>query len=138
MTEHRSPYQASSQDADQLHLAQQGRRPIIIPEFPPTKPDILLLIPILHSPESPDQDPVCLHLIHLPDGKLSLCNGKRTHTCPCCGMALCREHESNSFITLPSSDGTWSDHYALLCQTCAALSREQIYTFYAFRSAINQ
>jgi hypothetical protein len=138
MTEHRPSYLASSQDADQLHLAQQGRRPIIVPEFPPSVPDILLLLPMLESSYTYEQDPVCLHLIHLPNGDRGLCNAKSTRMCPCCGFAMCRGHESERLIDLPDEQGIWSDHYRLLCEVCAALTHEQIYAYHAFRTSINQ
>jgi hypothetical protein len=110
-----------------------------VPDFPPTKPDILLLLPLLESAECPDYDPVCLHLVHLDNGNLGLCNTKSSLRCPCCGFGMCEAHTSTRRILIPSETFAWTDEeLPLLCETCAALSPGQIYTFYAFRMAINQ
>ena len=100
--------------------------------------DLLLLLPILESPYSLEQDPVCLHLVNLPDGHLGLCNGKTEgETCPCCGLAICREHTSERSLLLADRDDIWSDDAALLCTVCATLSNQQIYAYHAFRLSIN-
>jgi hypothetical protein len=138
MTEHRSPYHASSHDPEQLHLATR-RTVTIVPEFPPSAPDILLLLPMLESPYTYEQDPVCLHLIHLPDGDRGLCNTKSEQTCPCCGFAMCQAHTSKRHVLMPDDASAWTDgDLPPLCQTCASLTHDQIYAYHAFRTSINQ
>jgi hypothetical protein len=133
MTERRSPYQPVSHDAHQQTLPPK-QRVTVVPDFPPSKPDILLLIPVLESPYSTEHDPVCLHLVHLPNGDLGLCNTKSTYICPCCMHQVCKLHQSKEYALFPDS---LADRQALLCKTCAALSQPMRYAFHNVVMHIN-
>jgi hypothetical protein len=139
MTERRPAYDAHSGTTDPLSerretlLACEGRSTSL-----PCKPDTLFLLPILESPYSDEENSVCLHLVHLPNGKLGLCNASTSQTCVCCGLAMCEQHQSSRSLTLPDRFGVWQKpHQAPLCETCAALSIEQIYALHDFCIAIN-
>src|SRR5436853_4191922 len=101
--------------------------------------DHILLLPILHSVQSDEEPSACMHLIHLPNGRLSLCNTLTEHSCPCCGNSVCYEHESKCCFTLPSGIGiSQEEDRMFLCETCARLPRDVRVSLYAFRMAINE
>jgi len=101
--------------------------------------DIILLLPILDVPRHDEQPSPCLHLVHLPDGNLGLCNVKTEHTCPCCGNSACNKHLSEHTVLFPDEMNVWSEEYtAPLCETCALLPKETIYALHAFRLSINE
>ena len=104
-----------------------------------TSRDTILLLPILQSSQNNDQPARCLHLIHLPCGTVGLCNTQTEHACPCCGTAMCYEHESERTVTLPDATGRWHEQdRTFLCSTCALLPLQTIYSFYMFRCLINE
>ena len=103
-----------------------------------TSRDTILLLPILYSPASDAQPARCLHLIHLPCGAFGLCNTLTECRCPCCGTAMCYEHESERAIALPDKTGDWQEqNRAFLCETCATLPMQIIFALYDFRLSIN-
>jgi hypothetical protein len=134
MTEQRPAYQPVSHDAHQQTLLPK-QSATVVPEFAPmSKPDILLLIPILRSPDAPLENPACLHLVRLDNGSLGLCNTKNTQYCPCCMHPVCKLHQSSISALFPDS---LADRQALLCETCAALSQPMRYAFHNVVMHIN-
>ena len=139
MTEHRPSYQAFSGNL-QTHPAL--RRPVTLEQQytdGTTSRDTLLLLPILDTSVS-DKDatpPVCMHLVHLGNGALSLCNSTTIAHCPCCGLSMCAEHRSSRSIALPDETGIHSEQ-APLCETCSHLPLDILLAVYIFRTRINQ
>ena len=136
MTEHRPTYHASNGTTETYRSTVSTLEQHYIDES--TSRDIVLLLPILRSPASDDQPARCLHLIHLPCGTVGLCNTLTECRCPCCGAAMCYEHESERAIALPDKTGDWQEqNRAFLCETCATLPMQIIFALYDFRLSIN-
>jgi hypothetical protein len=135
MTERKPAYSAHSGTTDphqanyDTALAIEGHYTTL-----PSKPDILLLIPVLESPYSTQHDPVCLHLVHLDNGDLGLCNTRSTERCPCCMHAVCKLHQSREHALFPD---TPEDREARLCETCAALDHATCSYFHTVVVTIN-
>jgi hypothetical protein len=134
MTERRPAYCAHSGTTDphstnhDTALAIEGHFTVV-----PSKPDILLLIPVLQSAETPDNNPVCLHLIHLDNGGLGLCSSPSLERCPCCMHPVCEVHCSKTVMRSPSTDCS-----ALLCQTCEALAGSTRWALHCFVTGMNE
>jgi hypothetical protein len=135
MTEQRSSYHAFSGDfstntspvsavSDLLQCCVDGS----------VSRDSVLLLPIIQSPEVCEH--ICLHLVHLENGPLGLCNVTTEQSCPCCGLFVCPEHLSPYGILSP--DETGEERQRLLCVTCAALPLHTVAAFRAFRCLISE
>ncbi len=136
MTEERSAYRTTSSRAIPPHTVASSLTQYYADGT--TASDTLLLLPILQSPLHDGATADCLHLVHQDNGKLGFCNIETTHTCPCCGFPVCKEHSSTRIISVPECMDTLTQEYRVpLCQTCACLSREQIFAFHALRLLVN-
>jgi hypothetical protein len=103
-----------------------------------TSKDSILLLPILVS-EHDDAPPTCLHLVHLPDGRLSFCNAETTQACFGCSCPVCEAHQAPNLVAIPDKYGVFAKaHMAPLCETCAALPRDTVYALHDFRIALNE
>ena len=136
MTEHRPGYNASSDDPHQQRVEIPSTT-TVVPEYPshayPSKPDILLLVPILESPYSPG-NAVCLCLVHLGNEQLGLCSRPSDVHCPCCLHPVCETHRTG--VHTYFSD-TPQDAPTRLCETCAGMTSQTRCAFHAFVVRLN-
>jgi hypothetical protein len=137
MTNHRSPYH---EFLGKRLLHQSTVSPLTQHHTDgSTSYDTVLLLPILSSEHRTDQPFPCLHHVSLPDGLLGLCNMKTEHRCPCCGNAMCYEHQSERSVSLPDETAGWQeDAPTFLCVTCAHFPLDMIYALYTFRHTLNE
>ncbi len=137
MTEQRSTYGAISSEA-LPPPAHKSSALASLARLIPSKPDIILLLPILESLSGRESPASCLQLVHLANGDLGLCNHKTEAACACCTASVCLSHSCPTRAAFPNASGTWpEEHEVLLCETCASVSRATRSAIHAFCCAIN-
>ena len=137
MSEKRPLYHAHSGTTEE-HTTPRGLSPLVQCSVDGSvSRDTILLLPIMRSAQN--YKPFCLHLIHLPDGKLHFCNAEAWQRCIGCDAPMCEEHQSPYSITLPDVYGVWTqEHRAPLCQTCAQFPLTTVFALHEFRRLLNR
>ncbi len=139
MTKHRLLYQASSGEYATPHCPISLSPLVQHHTDGTTSRDIVLLLPILESADQASESSSCLQFTHLPSGNLAFCNAKAERQCTCCGASVCEQHNSRGFLRFQDETGCWHDaHNALLCETCAHLSKQMRAALHTFRRLINE
>jgi hypothetical protein len=138
MTERRSPYHTFSGE-----YSTQSRpispSPLVQHHTDgTTSRDTIYLLPLLASAGSPSSPSSCLQHVHLPNGDPAFCCRKTEQACTCCGADVCKEHQRIGFLHFQDETGCWHDlDNALLCQTCASLSKQMRAALHTFRRLLN-